>query len=78
MEKILIFRTGIKLHKQYVKCIMRQTLAETSSRQQVCQSEIFSCKQQGPILTNLNKVGFITILGAQGIESLNATLVRED
>ena len=49
-------------------------LAEISSGEQVCrQLEIFGCKQEGAILTNLNK----TIPGAQGTEILNTKLVNK-
>lgn len=37
---------------------------------QVYQLEIFSCEQQGPVLTNANQTSFTTtILGAQRIVS---------
>lgn len=48
-------------------------LAEISSGEQVCHLEIFGCKQEGAILTNLNK----TIPGAQGTEILNTKLVNK-
>lgn len=52
-------------------------LAEIPAGEQVCQFEIFSCKQEGAMLTNLNKRGFITILEAQGTESLNPKFVNK-